>query len=128
MKGSALVRSGGDPRGGRRPSCRQLYVMVLLISLAQLHSALASCFKADPTVPPSKEYKVLVDYKQDGLLGFGESPVGKSNSSYPPKLADDTLKPNAGRRMGSNESGKVSYYEPAVGGGLRFPRNLVFQR
>jgi hypothetical protein len=97
-------------------------VMVLLISLAPLHPVLASCFKLDPTVPPSKELKAMVDYKQDGLMGFGESPVGKSNSSYPPKLTDDALKLNAGRRMGSSESGKVSYYEPAVGGGWRVCR------
>ncbi|WP_139232816.1 hypothetical protein [Duganella sp. CF458] len=92
------------------------------MTIAPQVPVVAACFKADPLVPPTKEMKSLVDYQQNGMVGFGESPYGRSQPGYPPTVTETTLKLNARRTMGIGESGKVSYFEPAPNGTWRVCR------
>jgi len=64
----------------------------------------------------------VVDFEQTGMASLGESPVGKSNSTYPPVLTDDLVKQYSTRAMRGGETGKVSYYEPASNGTWRVCR------
>lgn len=96
--------------------------LALVLLLANQLPASASCFQVDPATPPSKEYKALVDYKLEGMSGLGESPIGKTNSTYPPKVSEELLSARGRQVMQSGESGKVSYFEPAGDGRWRVCR------
>jgi hypothetical protein len=95
---------------------------IFMFSLALQLPAFAACFKEDPVAPPSRQLKTVIDYEPDGMMNLGESPVGTSNSTYPPTLTDDQVRQLENRAMRHGESGKVLYFEPALNGGWRVCR------
>ena len=94
----------------------------LALFLAPQLPAFAACFKADPITSPSRDLMTVIDYDMEGMTSLGESPVGKTNSTYPPTLTDDQIKQLGNRSVRDGESGKVSYYEPLAKGGWRLCR------